>query len=298
MMRISSWLSRYTESLEGKRVAITGSTGGIGRELTAYAASLGASLVLLDRNAARSEGHRQQLLSHFPDADIRCVPLDLEDLSAAERALGMLTDIDVFIHNAGAYRIERHLCDSGYDNVFQINFAAPYYMIRRLLPTLRERGGTVVVVGSIAHTYSKIDPSDVDFRLRTASSKVYGNAKRYLMFALYELFRDETDVMLAVTHPGITLTNITSHFPKPIFALIKHPMKWVFMPPKKAALSVLRGVFEATVYHEWIGPRWFRVWGYPKKSRLHTCKDDECQTIARLADEVYETCKKTVDLKK
>ena len=75
-------------------------------------------------------------------------------------------NIDVFIHNAGAYSIPRNTSNSGYDNVFTINFVSPYYIIRELLPQISARGGKVLAVGSIAHRYSEIDKNDVDFRTR------------------------------------------------------------------------------------------------------------------------------------
>jgi hypothetical protein len=121
---------------------------------------------------------------------------------------------------------------------------------------------------------------------------VYGNAKRYLQFALHELFRDEREVSLAIVHPGITFTNITAHYPPLIFAIIKHPMKVIFMRPKKAALSVLRGVFEPTPYHTWIGPRLFGVWGYPHLSALKTCSSAESRQIYASAERIYNEMKK------
>lgn len=290
-MRIETWLKLNTASLKGKRIAITGSTGGLGRELCSYLAALGASLLLLDRNSSRSRAHRDLLYERY-GTEVECISLDLEDLSSAREATDRLLErgIDVFLHNAGAYSIPRHKCESGYDNVFQINFATPYYMIHRLLPALRERGGRVVVVGSIAHNYSVIDVEDLDFSTRSAASRVYGNAKRFLMFSLMDLFHGETEASLAVAHPGITFTNITAHYPKLIFAIIKHPMKVIFMKPRRAALSVLRGVFEETGTCEWIGPRLFGIWGMPKKQILRTCSKQEQDEIASLAKRVLERC--------
>ena len=288
-MKLEKWLETHTESLTGKVVAITGSTGGLGRELTRYLVSLGASLVLLDRNAERSEALRQSLLEEFPEAEIRCIGVDLAQMASVRRAVDQLlaVEIDVFLHNAGAYKIPRSLCDTGWENVFQINFVSPYYMIRRLMPRLRARGGRVVVVGSIAYRYSKSDGTDVDFRNRRMASVVYGNAKRYLMVSLYELFRRETAVSLSVTHPGITLTNITAHYPKVIFALIKNPMKVIFMSPRRACLSVLRGVFEPCVAYEWIGPRCFDIWGLPQRKRLRGVSAEERRRIGETAECIY-----------
>ncbi len=293
-MNTEKWLIKNAKSLVGKRVAVTGSTGGIGRPLCGYIASLGASLVLLDRSFERSCAHAEALREKF-GVDVECIEIDMESVSSAEKAVQRLTDIgiDVFIHNAGAYSIPRHKCESGYDNVFQINFATPYYMIRRLMPMLRERKGRVVAVGSIAHDYSKTDPNDVDFSTRKAASKVYGNAKRYLMFSLFELFKDEKDISLAITHPGITFTNITAHYPKVIFSIIKYPMKIIFMKPRRAALSILAGLFEESGYCEWIGPSFFDVWGCPKKKKLSTADGQERDRIFETAERVYIRCTET-----
>lgn len=286
---MKKWLQQNTESLKGKTIAVTGTTGGIGKELCRYLALLGADIILCDRNKAKSEDFRDELVREF-GVSVKCITVDLEDIASVKTSTEQLVneEVDVFIHNAGAYSIPRRICETGLDNVFQINFASPYYIIRELVPHLSEVGGRVVVVGSIAHNYSKTDPNDIDFHTRKAASKVYGNAKRYLMFSLYELFKNEKKATLAVTHPGITFTNITAHYPKLIFAVIKHPMKVIFMKPNKASLSVLCGVFRKTNYHEWIGPRLFDIWGLPKIRRLRTCSEEESRRIAENAEHIYK----------
>ncbi len=288
-MSIQNWLKINTERLDGKTVAITGSTGGLGLVLSAHLVRLGASLILLDRNTARSDENRKRLLSLVSTASVTCLTLDLSEMENVKRVTAHLqeTPPDIFIHNAGAYSIPRKICSTGYDNVYQINFVSPYYMIRSLLPTMRARGGRVMVVGSIAHRYSKIDENDIDFHTRTAASRVYGNAKRYLMFSLYALFEKETAVTLAVTHPGITATNITAHYPKLVYALIKYPMRVIFMRPRRAVLSLLSGVFRETRRNEWLGPRFFDVWGLPTCTRLHSVTDEEASCISRIADKVF-----------
>ena len=294
-MNIQNWITENTTSLAGKTIAVTGTTGGIGVELCKYLAGLGANLILLDRNKERSLAHKERLVNEFSNINVSCINVNLEDILSVKSATEAIINhgIDIFIHNAGAYSIPRNKCSTGYDNVFQINFASPYYMIREFIPMLEKNKGRVVVVGSIAHNYSKINTEDIDFSAINASSKVYGNSKRYLMFSLYNLFKNESDVSLAITHPGITFTNITSHYPKFIFAIIKHPMKVIFMPAKIAALSILKGVFENTEYFSWIGPRIFNVWGLPQKMPLKTCSESESQAIAEISEKVYLQCKST-----
>lgn len=286
-MTTATWIRRHSHSLADKTVAISGATGGIGNALCHHLAALDAHLILLDRNSEKSCALIARLQEEYPTLTAEHIRLDLEDVASVDAAARQLETraVDALVLNAGAYHIPRHTCATGYNNVFQINFVSPYYLARRLLPRLRERGGRVVAVGSIAHTYSRTDAADVDFSTRRASSKVYGNAKRHLMFALYVLCGEGG---VAVTHPGITLTNITAHYPKLIFALIKHPMKVLFMSPKRASLSILCGVFEGCEQNEWIGPRVFNIWGLPKKSRLHTVDAAEAAHIRAVADEAYE----------
>ena len=286
-MNYKKWLLKNTASLEGKTVAISGATGGLGRELCRYFCRLSASLILIDRNAERSAALRAQLLSENPDAQIKSYILDLEDVSAVRKAATELLceDIDYLVLNAGAYKIPRRKCENGFDNVFNINFVSPYILARVLLPKISARGGRVVAVGSIAHNYSRIDVADVDFSTRRASSKAYGNAKRYLMYSLWGL--EEYSSSVAIAHPGIAVTNITAHFPKPLYALIKYPMKLIFMKPRKACLSILLSLFENTEQNEWIGPRVFDVWGLPKKKKLKTCSKEEAEQISKIAKEIY-----------
>ena len=287
-MKYGKWLEKNTESLLGKTVAVSGSTGGLGRELCGYLALLGADLILLDRNEVRSAEHKMYLEQRY-GVRVKTIRLDLEDMvSVAEAAKHLENEkLDVLIHNAGAYSIPRKMCENGYDNVFTINFVSPYVLTYKILPSIKKNGTKVVIVGSIAHNYSKIDENDIDFSSRKQASKVYGNAKRYIMTALPSLLAQE-GVEFAVTHPGITFTNITAHYPKLIFAIIKYPMKIIFMSPRKAALTTLRGVFENTGENEWIGPRVFNVWGLPIKRKINTISKREKDKIKQITCKIYK----------
>ena len=196
-------------------------------------------------------------------------------------------NIDYLVLNAGAYKIPRSKGENGFENVFNINFVSPYILADSLLPQIKARGGKLIAVGSIAHNYSKIDVNDVDFATRKAPSKIYGNAKRYLMYSLWAL--DEYRDTVNISHPGIAVTNITSHYPKLIFAIIKHPMKIIFMKTDKASLSIVKGIYEKTDGYSWYGPRIFDVWGYPSKKQLKTANEAEISFISENADRIYNS---------
>ena len=288
-MSIEKWLSKNTAELNGKRVVISGSTGGLGRELCRYIADLGAELVLMDRNTEKSLALADELRESRPDPKVSHIRADMSDMSSVRDAADRLAkmEIDYLILNAGAYSIPRHTCDTGYDNVFQINFISPYYLARRLLPSIEGRGGKLVAVGSIAHNYSRIDEGDIDFSGRKKASLVYGNAKRYLTYGLFAL----NSPAISVAHPGISFTGITNHYPPLVFALIKHPMKVIFMHPRRACLSVLAGMFTDCHSGEWIGPGLFDIWGMPRVKPLRTARHAEAQKIASIADEIYNKTK-------
>ncbi len=288
-MTTKKWLSTHAGELSGKTVALFGATGGLGQALARHILSLDGRLLMIDRNAAKAAAAETQLRSEFPYAAIERRQADLADFSSVRALVDalLLAPPDAIIHNAGAYAVPRYLAETGYENVFEINYAAPYYITRRLLPAMRERGGRVVAVSSIAHDYAKSDSGDPDFRTRKKASLVYGNAKRRLTYSLFALREKYPDLHLAVTHPGISATGITAHYPLLLYALIKHPMKWIFMKPRRAALSILAGLFEDTAPGEWIGPSLFSVWGTPKKRRLTTADAEEAQAIAAFSEELY-----------
>ena len=290
-MKYINWIKKNTQSLNGKTVAISGATGGIGREVCNYLAYLGANLICLDRNVEKSNKLIAELKTKYLNLTAKHITVDLENFDRVVEVTAQLKqmDFDYLILNAGAYKIPRQKCTTGYDNVFQINFISPYYIANKLMPQIKSRGGGVVAVSSIAHNYSKIDVNDIDFSTRTASSKVYGNAKRFLMFSLFGLF--DNNETLSIVHPGITFTNITNHYPKLIFALIKHPMKIIFINRQKAALNVILGLFKGTKTNEWIGPRIFNIWGFPKKQILKTCNKNEAKSICNITENLYSKLK-------
>ena len=277
------------KNLIGKRVAVFGANGGLGTEICKKVIENGGDLVAVVRSEEKAKQLGEKIKKAYPQATTTFLFCDLSDISSVDSLCNQLIDldVDVLVHNAGAYAIPRHRCSSGFDNVFTINFISPYYITRRLIPTLEKNKGRVVAVGSIAHNYNRCDFTDVDFSARKKPSHAYGNAKRYLMYALGELSKHYPDVSFAVTHPGITFTNITAHYPPLIFAIIKHPMKVIFPPPKKAVGSIIEGLFTSTEPNSWIGPSLFNVWGKPRKQPLKTATQKEIDGIYNTAEEIY-----------
>ena len=282
------------ENEEKKTIAIIGATGGLGHVIC-HNLVLQNDLILLGRSKRKLDELKDELLKINPSAKIDIEIADLNDINSVKNACNNLKkyNFNTIILNAGIYNVPRSITPWGYDNVFQVNFVSQYFMVKELLPYLRKKqGAKVVAVGSVAYNYSKYDENDFDFRTRKKSSLVYGNSKRFLMFSLYNLFKDEKDVKLCISHPGVTLTNITNHYPKWINWFVKIGIKLLFPSPKKAARSIIYGVDENCNYFEWLGPRIFNVWGRPKKQKIKKIKDKEDEKVFKVAEEIYKNLKK------
>jgi len=211
-------------------------------------------------------------------------------MQSVENCISQVTaqKVDYFFINAGVYNVPLKKLDTGFNNVFQINFVSPYYMVKKLMPVFEANKTKVIATSSIAHNYSKIDLNDVDFSTRKKPSKIYGNSKRFFMFALYELFKNQNCASLAVVHPGITLTNMTNHYPKAINWLVKIGIKLLFPNTKKAMLNIAKGISTTTPYFTWIGPRIFNIWGNPKLKKVKTCALSESKNIFEISEKIYE----------
>ena len=139
-MNIQKWLNKNIQSLKNKTVVVTGATGGLGEELCTKLASLDANLILACRNEKLAQNLKEKLLQKYPHIKIHFVMLDLSNMQSVNNCIQKLNqynNIDILIHNAGVYNVPVKKLDTGYNNIFQINFVAPYYLTKKLLPKLK-----------------------------------------------------------------------------------------------------------------------------------------------------------------
>lgn len=288
-MKIEKWINENTKRLDGKTICITGSTGGLAKVFIDKLASLGANFVFANRDKSKSESQCQYLINKYPNIKIQIINVDLFDMNSVKLFVCKLKQIhvDILILNAAVYNVPRKTTTSGYDNVFQINFISQYYIAKQLLSNLRKiKDSKIVVIGSIAHNYSKINFEDIQMLKTTKASKVYGNSKRFLMLSMQNLL-ENSGVDLSIVHPGVTLTQMTNHYPFFINWLAKIGIKLFFPNPEKACLSIILGVFNNTNKNEWIGPRKHNVWGFPKKQKLRTFSNEESSKAYFEAEKIY-----------
>ena len=135
-------------NLSGKVALVTGGGAGIGAEVSQRLSTLGASVLVLDRDL----GAAQAVADSIPCGT--AIEMDLQDsagITAALRENPLLREIDILVSNAGLTRVERFTdSDLGaWDTLWQINLRAPMQLCHALVPTMTKRGwGRIVFVST------------------------------------------------------------------------------------------------------------------------------------------------------
>ena len=141
--------ARYRRVLAGKVVLVTGASRGIGLVVAQMAAEAGAKVLLVARDADKLEAAVQAIRAAGGEAYAHAADLssfdEIDTLSKA--VLAHHGGVDVLIHNA-ARSIRRPIVASmdrfhDYERTMALNYFAPVRLTLRLLPSLRERGGTI-----------------------------------------------------------------------------------------------------------------------------------------------------------
>ena len=114
---------------------MTGSTGGIGRATAALLTVEGARVITCGRGAAPGVGEAGH------------VTADLSQPGEPERVVAEAGELDVLVNNVG-YAEQRDflaVTDEQWDEVWQLNVMSYVRAIRAAVPSMKERGGGVIV---------------------------------------------------------------------------------------------------------------------------------------------------------
>ncbi|MDP4332029.1 SDR family oxidoreductase [Curtobacterium sp. A7_M15] len=129
---------------------VTGSTSGIGRATAERLAAAGMHVVVSGRNTERGDQVVQRIRAAGGSADF--VRADLRDASSAKELAAAALEIgdgrvDVLVNSAGIFPFgaTADTTSEGFDEVFDINVKAPYFLVSELAPGMAERGSGAIV---------------------------------------------------------------------------------------------------------------------------------------------------------
>ncbi len=135
-------------NLEGRRIAITGASGGIGTATAEICAEQGAQLALCDRVAPDA------LASRLANAVFDASTVDVTDREAVEAWANRIGAVDGLIDCAAICPFD-DWDDDDWDavaqRVFNINLGGPINLFRAFMPLMKQQGhGQIALIGSIA----------------------------------------------------------------------------------------------------------------------------------------------------
>ena len=193
--RVPAKLIHMNRELAGKRIILTGATGGIGRAMAEALANAGARLVL----AARKADALQTLAANLPGAI--AVPTDItipgERRRLAEVAVAAFGGLDILVNNAGIGSWG-HFATSSEDivrRVLEVNFFGPIELTRLAIPHLTN-GNEPCVVNVASMCGRKGMPAWPEY-----------SASKFALVGMSEAWRGEFarfDVDVLTIVPGMT----------------------------------------------------------------------------------------------
>jgi 3-oxoacyl-[acyl-carrier protein] reductase len=191
-----------TQSLEGRRILITGASRGIGAATALAAGAAGADIALgyFDR-----EGQARQVLATLESMGVKAVAIaaDVSVGSEARRlvseAQAALGDLDSLVNNAGIMPETPFLeiTPEEWDDVIATDLTAAFHTCQAILPRMLERGAGVIV--NLSSRLGQIGWAGVAH---------YSAAKAGLLGLTKSLAREfgPRGIRVNAVAPGVTLT--------------------------------------------------------------------------------------------
>jgi NAD(P)-dependent dehydrogenase (short-subunit alcohol dehydrogenase family) len=200
-------------TMQGKICLITGGTSGIGKITAQELARMGATIVIVGRNAEKTAQVVQEIKLATGNDRVNSLLADLssqQDIrQLATQFQSQYSRLDILLNNAGAVFLKRQLSIDGIEMTFAVNHLAYFLLTNLLLGTLKASApARIINVSSNAHTNAKIEFDNLQGE-RAYTFSAYGNSKLANILFTIELQRrlEGTGVTANALHPGFVNTN-------------------------------------------------------------------------------------------
>lgn len=204
-------------------IVVTGASDGIGKAAVREFARLGATVVMVGRNEAKTAAAARAIMSETGSRTVSWLIADLSTLTAVRDVGQLLRErhprIDVLCNNAGAMFLEHALTADGIERTFALNHLAYFVLTLELLPCLHAaarasgKPARVVNVASRTHKNARLDLAHVQLGADYRGWRAYANSKLCNILFTRSLARRLTaaDVVTHAMHPGVVSTRFATN---------------------------------------------------------------------------------------
>jgi NAD(P)-dependent dehydrogenase (short-subunit alcohol dehydrogenase family) len=144
------------QKMKGKKVLVTGSGTGLGREIALQFGREGADVVLHYAHNHEGAASAVKEIEHgggkATSFKANLANVD-EAISLAKQAIDFLGGIDVLVNNAGitmTLEFEK-VTPEQYDTLYNVNVRSQFFILQTILPSMLSRGGGAIINLSSVH---------------------------------------------------------------------------------------------------------------------------------------------------
>lgn len=251
---------------QGRRMIITGASGGLGLAAAKALAARGAVVVLAVRSPERGRTAIDRIRTEVPDAQLELGELDLSELASVRRfaddqlARGPL---QVLINNAGISNVpKRTFTADGFELQAATNVLGHFALTGLLMAALLAGGDSRVV--SVSSLVARAAPRvDFDFNERGIYQAGLAYAQTKLACGIFALELDRLlkaanrQTMSMLSHPGWSATDLFARQTDPLNRVINYFTAALATPATEGAdCEVYAATAPELTGGEYIGPRW------------------------------------------
>jgi NAD(P)-dependent dehydrogenase (short-subunit alcohol dehydrogenase family) len=226
----------------GPTMVITGASSGTGAQAARQLAALGAQVVIVGRDPARTAAVADAIGGS--GAHIARYTADFARLDSVRTLADALTSdfpkIDVLLDNAGgAYPGDVTTVDGNEVN-YQVNALSPFLLITSLTPALE--GGLVVSTSSRSHRGATLTcqglPEQLDRPTGMGAHRRYARAKLAALLLHREHQRRHPDLSMIDVHPGIVASDFGRYLGR-TGTVLTHLSRPFLLSPRSAATALV-----------------------------------------------------------